>query len=130
MSMNRTSGRSGGRLARGALWTVKALLALVCLYAAGRKLTGNSKMVAEFSEIGFGQSFRIVTGAIEAAGALLLLWPRIAFFGSLVLLGVCAGALAAQLAALHHDIVHVLVLGGLVIIVGWFERPAALRGLS
>lgn len=46
---------------------------------------------------------------------------------ALVLTGISGGALLAQLIVLHHDLVHVFVLGGLVILAGWLERPTALR---
>ena len=127
MSNDLISNRRGGLLPSIGLWVVKALAALVFLYAAGLKLSGSPKMVAEFNLIGLGQSFRYVTGAVEGAGALLLLWPRSAFLGALVLMAVIGGALLAQITVLHHDLIHVFVLGGLVIPAAWLERPAVLR---
>jgi len=127
MTMEIGRRRRGGQLGRIGLWALKALLALAFLGAAYLKLSGNPKMVAEFGEIGLGQAFRYLTGGIEGAGAMLLLWPRTAFLGALVLLGISGGALLAQLIVLHHDLVHVFVLGGLVILAGWLERPTSLR---
>lgn len=118
------------RWARVGLWILKGLLALAFLAAAWLKLSGNPKMVAEFGEIGFGQGFRILTGTIEITGAALLLWPRSAFLGAALLLGICGGALIAQLTILHGDLVHVFVLGGLLALVGWLSRPAMLRGAA
>ena len=109
------------------LWLLKGLLALAFLAAAWLKLSGNPKMVAEFGEIGFGQGFRYLTGAIEVIGVALLLWPRSAFLGAAVLLGICGGALIAQLGPLHGDIVHVLVLGGLLALTAWLSRPRSRR---
>jgi hypothetical protein len=83
-------------------------------------------MVAEFGQISLGQGFRILTGAIEVSGVALLLWPRSAFFGAIILPGVCAGALMAQIGPLHGDIIHVFVLGGLLALTAWISRPAAL----
>ena len=119
--------RRGGQLGRTGLLVVKVLVALAFLAAAGLKLSGSPKMVAEFGEIGLGQAFRYVTGGVEGAGALLLLWPRTAFVGAVILVGICTGALVAQLTVLHGDLVHVVLLGGLVILAGWLERPTALR---
>ena len=120
--------RRDGQLGRIGLWIVKALVALAFLAAAGLKLSGSPKMVAEFGELGLGQAFRYVTGGIEGLGALALLWPRTAFVGAVMLAGICGGALLAQLAVLHGDVVHVFVLGALVLLVGWASRPVALGG--
>jgi putative oxidoreductase len=120
--------RRGGRLGRIGLVALRSLVALVFLLAAGMKLSGSPKMVAEFGEIGLGQSFRYFTGGIEAVGGLLLLWPRTAFSGAVILAGICGGALVAQLVVLHHDVVHVVVLGGLVVLFAWLGRPAGLGG--
>jgi putative oxidoreductase len=111
--------------ARVGLWILKILLALAFIAAGYLKLSGNPKMVAEFGEIGFGQGFRYVTGAIEVVGSALLLWPRTAFVGAVTLFGICAGALVAQIGMLHGDLVHVFVLGGLVGLAAWVSRPAA-----
>ena len=119
--------KSGGGLARAALWIVKILLALAFLAAAYLKLSGAPKMVTEFGALGLGQAFRYVTGGVEVIGALLLLWPRTAFFGALAFVGVCAGALVAQIVVLHGDLVHVFVLGGLAVLVAWVNRPALHR---
>ncbi len=115
-----------GPWVRIGLWILKILLALAFLAAGYLKLSGNPKMVAEFGEIGFGQGFRYVTGAIEVAGSALLLWPRTAFLGAVALFGICAGALVAQVGMLHGDLFHVFVLVGLVALVAWVSRPATL----
>ena len=112
---------AGGGLARMGVWIIKVLLA-----AGYLKLSGAPKMVAEFGEIGLGQGFRYVTGGVEVIGTLLLLWPRTAFLGALVLLGICGGALVAQIGVLHGDLVHVFVLGGLVALIAWVSRPKVL----
>jgi putative oxidoreductase len=117
---------SGNRLASIALWLVKGLLALAFIFAAYLKLSSNPKMVTEFGEIGLGQGFRYLTGAIEVVGAALLLWPRTSFLGAVALLGICGGALIAQIQILHSDLVHVFVLGGLLALVAWTSRPAGL----
>jgi uncharacterized membrane protein YphA (DoxX/SURF4 family) len=117
---------TGGTVGRGtviALWTIKGLLALVFLYAGGAKLLGTAKMVIEFGELGLGQAFRYLTGAVEIIGTILLFIPGLAFPGAILLIGVCGGALIAQLSVLHHDVIHVFVLGILALIVAWFHRP-------
>ena len=123
MSQQQAAGAPIGRMTGIGLWVLKGLLALAFMAAALLKLSGNPKMVAEFGEIGFGQWFRYLTGAIEIAGAGLLLWPRTAFLGALILLGICAGALVAQIGPLHGDLIHVFVLGALLALAAWLSRP-------
>ena len=106
-------------------WALKGLLALAFLAAAAMKLTGQPKMVAEFAELPLGQTLRYITGAIEVAGAALLLWPRTALLGAGALLCVDVGALGAQIVFLHGDLIHVFVLGGLLALSAWMTRRAA-----
>jgi uncharacterized membrane protein YphA (DoxX/SURF4 family) len=110
-----------------ALWVVKLLVGAAFLYAAVMKLSGDPHMVAEFEKIGLGQGFRILTGVVELTGALMLLAPRTTFAGAVVLTGISVGALIAQLGPLKGDLIHVFVLGGLVLLIGWASRPAMLR---
>ena len=112
------------------VWVLKGVLALAFLAAAAAKLSSQPMMVAEFGKIGFGQGFRYVTGATEVTGSVLLLWPRSAFFGALILLGVCSGAFLAQTGPLHGDIIHVVVLGSLLLLAAWLTRPSWLRRAS
>ncbi len=117
-----TMAQKSGRLASRAIWGLKLLLALAFGHAAILKLSGDAKMVKEFGVLGLGQGFRYLTGGIEIAAAALLLWPATALFGALLLVGICAGALVAQLGPLHGDIVHVFVLGGLAALAAWVSR--------
>jgi len=126
MTSDASNPKGTNRLANIALWLVKGLLALAFVFAAYLKLSSNPKMVTEFGEIGMGQGFRYLTGVIEVVGAALLLWPRTSFLGAVALLGICGGALIAQIQILHGDLVHVFVLGGILALVAWTSRPAGL----
>ena len=42
---------------------------------------------------------------------------------ALILLGICAGALVAQIGPLHGDLIHVFVLGALLALAAWLSRP-------
>jgi hypothetical protein len=117
----------GGRWPTILTWVLKGVLALVFLAAAAAKLSGQPMMVAEFGKVGLGQGFRYVVGATELAGAVLLLWPRSAVFGAIILFAVCAGAFVAQVGPLHGDLIHVFVLGALTALAAWLSRPAWLR---
>jgi uncharacterized membrane protein YphA (DoxX/SURF4 family) len=107
----------------GGIRLLKLAVALAFGAAAFLKLSGDAKMVTEFGAIGFGQWFRYLTGTLELLGAVLLLVPRTAFFGALLLLGICAGALVAQLTVIHGDLIHVFVLGGLLALIAWIAKP-------
>jgi hypothetical protein len=127
MTVNFMPERKVGRWPTALTWVLKGLLALAFLAAAAAKLSSQPMMVAEFGKIGLGQGFRYFTGATEVAGAALLLWPRSAFFGAVVLVGVCAGAFVAQVGPLHGDLIHVFVLGFLAALAAWLSRPTWLR---
>lgn len=109
------------------LLVLRVLLGTAFLLAAGLKLAGHPMMVAEFERIGLGQGFRLLTGLVEAAGALMLLSRLTVFPGALVLLAVCVGAFVAQVGPLHGDIVHVAAMGLPLLPLAWASRPARLR---
>jgi uncharacterized membrane protein YphA (DoxX/SURF4 family) len=127
MTIAATPSRKASRWVAVLFWVLKGPLALVFLAVAAAKLSSQPMMVAEFGKIGLGQSFRYVTGVTEVTGAVLLLWPRSAFLGAVILLGVCAGAFLAQAGPLHGDIIHPLVLGSLLLLTAWRSRPSWLR---
>lgn len=122
MTANANTGKPSGA-ANMAIWVLKILVALAFAAAAFLKLSGNPKMVAEFGEIGLGQGFRYFTGALEMLGAVLLLAPRTARISALLLLGICAGALVAQIMVLHGDLIHVFVLSALLALLAWRASP-------
>ena len=93
------------------LWVLRMLMAALFLFAASRKLVGDPSMVAEFGKVGFGQWFRYAVGLLEVAGAVLVLVPRTTWIGAAVLLFVDVGAFFAQVATLHMDWIHTVVVG-------------------
>jgi len=82
------------------LWALKILAALAFLSAGYFKLTGAPMMVQTFDAIGVGQWFRIVTGAIEVAGAVLLFVPGIQAYGASLLAATMVGAVIAHVTIL------------------------------
>ena len=60
---------------RRIVWGVRILLALAFGAAGIAKLAGVAQMVQVFDAVGMGQWFRYVTGAVEVAGAVLILIP-------------------------------------------------------
>ncbi len=83
-----------------ALWILQGLMAAVFLQVGSFKLAGVKMMVHEFDMIGVGQWFRYVTGCVEVAGAILLLIPRTATLGGLLLAVTMTGAIAARFTVL------------------------------
>lgn len=66
-------------------WTLQGVLSAAFLAAGVAKLTGVPFMVDLFAQIGIGQWFRFVTGAVEVAGAVALLVPGLASVAGLSL---------------------------------------------
>lgn len=96
------------------IWVLRGLLGLLFLAAAVMKLTSQPQMVAEFQQVGLGDWFRYFTAALEVIGAVAVLTPRVSVVGAAILLLVDAGAFVAQIAILHMDWVHTIVIGALL----------------
>ena len=103
-------------------WALQGILAAAFLAAGVAKLTGAPFMVDLFSQIGLGQSFRIVTGAVEVAGAIALLVPGLASFAGLWLGATMVGAVATHLAILHTSPAPAVILGLLNALVVYLRR--------
>lgn len=72
-------------------------LAALFLAAGIAKLAGIEIMRSMFEHFGYPQDFRLLVGAVESAGAIGLLIPRLAFGSALVLGAVMIGAIASHL---------------------------------
>ncbi len=122
---------SSSRSSRGlnvALWLVQALIALAFLGASSAKLLGKPEMIALFETIGIGQWFRYVTGAIELAGAALVVTPKGRVLGAGLLACVMFGAIATRVFVLHDTPLVPLVFLSMLAFVIWGRRDEA-RGL-
>lgn len=84
------------------------VLAAVFLLVGGAKLIGRPDMVALFRDIGVGQWFRYVTGAVEVGGAALLVIPMLSGASSLLLAGMMIVATLIELFVLHRPPVAAL----------------------
>lgn len=111
-----------GKASNIALWTLQVLVALAFAAAGAGKLAGSADMLALFDAIGVGQWFRYVTGLLELLGAGLLVVPRRAAFGGVLLACVMAGAVVAHLAVLHTAATAPLVLFALTALIAWGRR--------
>jgi uncharacterized membrane protein YphA (DoxX/SURF4 family) len=84
-----------------ATWLGRALLALVFLGAGASKLAGDPVMVTMFDLIGSGQWLRYVVGALEVAGAIGVLVPRLSLLAATGLALLMVGATVTNLTVLH-----------------------------
>jgi putative oxidoreductase len=104
------------------LWILRILMAALFLFASYMKLSGNPMMVDEFNTIGLGQWFRYFTGALEPAGGIAILVPSVSVCAASGLLAVDAGAFITQIAVLHGDWIHTVVIGAILASVIYLQR--------
>lgn len=104
-------------------WTLQILAALAFLIAGNTKLVGMEMQVETFEKIGIGQWFRYLTGVVEILGALLILFPRTAFWGALLLACVMIGAIFTHLVLIGGSPLAAIVLLVIVATVAWLRRP-------
>jgi uncharacterized membrane protein YphA (DoxX/SURF4 family) len=111
-----------GRLKTIGFWLLKIVLAALFLVTAGAKLVGLPAVIDVFERVGFGQWFRYFTALLELAGAALLLLPATTALGALLLTLVSVGAFLAQLLVLHEDVIHTIVMAGILGAIVWMHR--------
>jgi putative oxidoreductase len=103
-------------------WALQGIVAAAFLAAGGAKLAGIPFMVQLFDQVGIGQWFRIVTGAVEIIGAVALLYPGLASIGGLWLGGTMVGAVATHLFVLHSSPAAAVILGALNAVIVYLRR--------
>ena len=112
------------------LWVLRVLLGAAFLAAGGAKLAGVPAMVELFQKVGVGQWFRIVTGLLEVGGGILLLIPRLTFYGAALLLLVMVGAVTAHLTVLGGNPASPLILLVLNGVTAWLTRDTWKKSLT
>src|SRR5438105_1527112 len=80
-----------------ALWVVSILCAAMFLFSGGSKFLKPEEATKGFAHFGYPDWFRILIGVLEIGGALLLLFPRIAWVGSGMLAVIMVGAAFSHL---------------------------------
>lgn len=109
------------------LWVIQIVLATQFAGAGLMKLSGDAVMVDMFAEIGAGQWFRHLVGALELAGAIGLLVPRWCGPAALGLAGVMTGATLTNVLVLAESPVLPLVYLAVAGLVAWLRRPTIVR---
>lgn len=91
------------RAANVTAWVLQVLLGLAMMAAGAAKVAGQSAMVQLFAEIGAGQWMRYIVGALEPAGGIGLLVPRLRAWAALGLLLLLVGATFTNLVVLQTN---------------------------
>jgi hypothetical protein len=104
------------------LWSLQLVAAIAFFAAGAAKLAGAPMMIEIFEQIGIGQWFRVVTGVVEVTGAILLLIPRLAAFGALLLAATMAGAAVTHLFVIGGSAAPAVVLLAITAFIAWLRR--------
>jgi uncharacterized membrane protein len=122
------SAASRRRVLNIALWALQALLALQFAMGGLAKVFGDPAMVEMFAAIGVGQWFRYAVGALELAGAVGVLIPRLSGLAALGLVCLMAGATLTNVLVLGTNplLPIALMLLSAVVALGRWPRTRAL----
>jgi len=105
-----------------ATWLPRIALALVFLSVGSQKFARQGMWVRIFHDIGFGEWFRYLTGVMQVGGAVLLLVPRAAAVGFILLGCTMIGAVAFWVGT--NRAFGAVIPGALlaaIVVVGWGE---------
>jgi uncharacterized membrane protein YphA (DoxX/SURF4 family) len=119
--------KPASRVVKIMTWVLRILVAGIFLSGGIMKLIGLPMMIAEFQQIGLGDWFRYLTGALELAGGVAVLLPAVSALGAAVLLVVDVGAFIAQVEILHQDWIHTIVIGTFLSVLIYWQRAQILE---
>src|SRR5439155_17448242 len=126
----RSGSGSTGKIISVALWVLQIAAAGMFLMVGCLKLSGDAQLVGLFEAIGLGQWFRYLTGALEVAGAILLLLPRTSGLGALMLAGVMAGAVITHVFIVGGSALMAIILLVVTGVVAWGRRQRTMNLLT
>jgi putative oxidoreductase len=118
---------TSSRIAHRSLWVLQILMGVFFIVAsAAPKFWGDPYAVQIFSEIGAGQWFRYLIGAIELAGGIGLMVPRLAGPAAVGFMGLMIGAGYTQAVVLDAPamVVTPVILFVLAGIIAWGRRES------
>ena len=78
------------------LWALTALLVMVFVRAGIAKFDSASGWSKAFAHWGYPVWFRVLIGVVEVAAAGLLLWPRTAAYGAILVIAVMLGGMGTH----------------------------------
>jgi uncharacterized membrane protein YphA (DoxX/SURF4 family) len=111
-----------GRVANIATWIVQVVVGLQFVSGGAMKLAGSAVMVDLFTEIGAGQWFRYVVGALELAGGIGLLIRPLCGLAAAGLAAVMVGAVVTNVAVISENPTLPVVYLVLLAAIAWRRR--------
>ncbi|MFE0625430.1 DoxX family protein [Streptomyces sp. NPDC058864] len=104
-----------------AVWALQILLALFFAIASAMpKLVAHPSAVESFDVIGYGAWFMYLIGALELAGAVALLVPRLAGIAAVAFIGLMAGACTFQVVCFDgENTATPIVIAALMGVISW-----------
>ncbi|MBE1536309.1 DoxX family protein [Actinomadura algeriensis] len=126
------SGDAAGRrrTARRVLWGAQIVIAMFLLFASGLpKLVGQADAVEAFARLGWNDFMRYFVGAVEIAGAIGLVVPRLAGLAATGLIGLMIGAALTQILVIEPAWALFPAALGLVFAAVAWDRRAQTRAL-
>ncbi len=115
-------GAERGRATTTVLWVLQILAAAMFLFTGSVKLISAEEPVRVFGLIGLGQWFRYFTGVLEFGGAIMLLIPKFAGAGALLLMVVMTGATATHLFVIGGNPAGAMLMFAVTGYVAWNRR--------
>jgi len=85
-------------------WVLRIMGAIILLQTLFFKFTAAPESVYIFTKVGIEPWGRIGSGVVELIAAILILTPRFTWLGSLLAMGVMAGAILSHLAVLGIEV--------------------------
>lgn len=98
--MNATASLPLTKGAAIASWICQIIAAVILLQTLYFKFTGAPITVYIFDQVGLGAAGRYGSGVVELVAGVCLLWPRFAWLGAVLSIGVLIGAIGAHLGPL------------------------------
>ncbi|MFD8075364.1 DoxX family protein [Streptomyces sp. NPDC059718] len=104
-----------------AVWALQILLALFFAVASATpKLIAHSSAAESFDTIGYGNWFMYLIGALELAGAIGLVIPRLAGITAVAFIGLLAGAFTFQVVYFDgENAATPIVIAALMGVIAW-----------
>jgi len=96
------------------LWALTLMVVMVFLRAGWDKFNDASGWAKAFRFWGYPLWFRILIGVVELGAALLLVWPRTAAYGAVLIIAVMLGGMGTHIFVEHNPARVTSELGQLV----------------
>ena len=110
-----------------ASWIFQVLLAVLFIMMGAQKLMGEAEVTANFAKWGMPSFMLVVIGALEVAGGLGLLIPKLAGLAAAGLVGIMIGALFTHLSHGEMDMAPMpLVVMILLAFIAYVRNPLSL----